>query len=161
MCLVCGCSNHEDLSANGSIDPRVFLVGNSDGPADMVAVIIQPSEEAKHVLTRIMVRFFLTDIYGAEHSLSERTANPGPYPSYIGPVMSNGSYGYSIYVDWQIKEPHRKTLIRILRDELMKLPGAVATLAVGDIPNYHPVTPNISELLDPAYEGWKPKDLLD
>jgi hypothetical protein len=147
------------------IDQRVFrAVGDANYSFDKAVVVTEPTPKALRVMMRVMIRFFLTDVYGVEHTLAERTANPGPYPSYISPVYSyvgpGRDPGYMLYVDWYISSKHQKTLHGILREELAALAHARVTVTDGQEIVDKPVSPWIGDLLDPSYKGWRPNDLL-
>ena len=154
----------KEPAPTSKIDPRAFYFEGDDIGYSQILIKMARSELAIRALTRVMVRYILTDREGVEHTFPEKKADPWNYPSYISPVWEVGSDYYLLTVDTEILPAHRVTLLKILLEELasakldfdevtvppqtgkfgMKIVGPSADEVFGDVP----------------YDGWRPLDLL-
>ena len=169
LCASCG---SRSLNAKNSlpnvpfpIDNRVFFADGS-GMVNNTSVLIQMprSTAAVHMLTRVMVRYILTDRNGQEHTRQQKHSNPYNYPSYVSRVFEFEDDFYFLDVDTEILPTHRVTLLKILVEEIVSSGLPVEGITIpGTEENVEMkvVGPSAMEVFgDVAYDGWVPSDLV-
>jgi hypothetical protein len=150
------------------VNPMTF-VSDSNGTRNGVLVRMPRSDAAVRVLTRVVVRYSVVDYDGVEHVLADKQTDLN-FPSAVRPVSTWGTDSYLLSIDSEISPPLRKTLIRILLEELEASglpvnridPNDASTFKESDLALSEQVGPHIYQLFDdPSYKGYRPLDLID
>lgn len=164
--ILSGCSNGKQYP--GSMEPVTDDLAFQGG---QVLIRMKESDEAVRALTRVVARFVLTDVNGKEHTVAEKLTRADEYPAYVSAV---GTYRsdrlaqdcYSIYVDVYMNDSLRKTLLRILYEEIedarLKVDLVTGPNLQDDNVTIVEVGPGADEIFgDVPYEGWRPMDIVE
>jgi hypothetical protein len=150
------------------VNPMTFVT-DINNSRNSVLVRMPRSDAAVRALTRVVVRYSVVDYDGVEHVLADKQTDLN-FPSAVLPVSTWGTDSYWLSIDSDISPPLRKTLIRILLEELVASglpvnridPADSTTINESDLALSEQVGPHIYQLFDdPSYKGYRPLDLIN